>query len=51
MQGCSIKLDRHLDLTFELQVIERSSLVSVPFREAFKHPYISLFTSKWLLSY
>ena len=26
-----------------MQVVERSSLVSVLFREAFSHPYISLF--------
>ena len=33
--------DRHLDITFGLQVVERSLLVSVPFREVFSHPYIS----------
>ena len=33
----------HLDITFRLQVVESSSLVSVLFREAFKHPNISLF--------
>ena len=32
----------HLDITFGLQVGEISSLVSVPFREALSHPYISL---------
>ena len=31
--------DRHLDITFRLQVVESSSLVSVLFREAFSHPY------------
>ena len=36
--------DRHLDiLTFGLQVVESSSLVSVLFREAFSNPYISFF--------
>ena len=33
--------DRHLDITFGLQVVESSSVVSVLFREAFSHPYIS----------
>ena len=35
--------DRHLDITFGLQVVESSSLVSVLFREALNHPYISFF--------
>ena len=35
--------DRHLDMTFGLLVVESSSLVSVLFREAFNHPYISFF--------
>ena len=35
--------DRHLDITFGLQVVESSSLVSVLFREVFNHPYISFF--------
>ena len=35
--------DRHLDITFGLQVVESSSLVSVLFRGAFSHPYISFF--------
>ena len=35
--------DRHLDITFGLQVVESSSLVSVLFREEFNHPYISFF--------
>ena len=35
--------DRHLDITFGLQVVEGSSLVSVLFREAFSHPNISFF--------
>ena len=35
--------DRHLDITFGLQVVESSSHVSVLFREAFSHPYISFF--------
>ena len=39
----SIGADRHLDTTFGLQVVESSSLVSVLFREAFNHPYISFF--------
>ena len=30
--------DRHLDITFGLQVVESSSCVSVPFREAFSIP-------------
>ena len=33
----------HLDITFGLEVDESSSLVSVLFREAFSHPYISFF--------
>ena len=33
--------DRHFDITFGLQVVD--SLVTVIFREALKHPYISLF--------
>ena len=33
--------DRHLDITFGLQVVD--SLVSVAFREALNHPYISFF--------
>ena len=37
--------DRHLDITFGLQVLEGSFLVSVLFSEAFSHPYISLFHS------
>ena len=32
-----------LDFTFGLQVVESSSLVSVLFREALSHPYISFF--------
>ena len=35
--------DRYLDITFGLEVVESSSLVSVLFREAFSHPYISFF--------
>ena len=35
--------DRHLDITFRLQVVESSSLVSEHFREAFNHPYITSF--------
>ena len=35
--------DRHLDITFGLQVVESSSLVSVLFRVVFSHPYISIF--------
>ena len=35
--------DRHLDITFGMQVVDSSSLVSVLFREAFNHPYISFF--------
>ena len=35
--------DRHLDITFGLQLVESSSLVSVLFRETFNHPYISIF--------
>ena len=30
----------HFDITFGLQVVESSSLVSLLFREAFNHPYI-----------
>ena len=32
-----------LDITFGLQVVESSALVSILFREAFSHPYISFF--------
>ena len=32
------RADRHLDITFGLQVVESSSLVSVLFKEAFSHP-------------
>ena len=36
--------DRHLDITFIwIEVVEISYLVSVLFREAFSHPYISFF--------
>ena len=35
--------DRHLDITFGLQLVESSSLISVLFREAFNHSYISFF--------
>ena len=45
--------DRHLDIILGLQVVESSSLVSVLFREAFSHPYISFFsfTSKCFFCY
>ena len=45
--------DKHLDITFRLHLVESSSLVSVLFREAFNHPYISffLFTSKRFFCY
>ena len=36
-------LDWHLDITFRLQVVDSSSLVSVLFREEFSQPYISFF--------
>ena len=36
-------IDRHLDITFGLQLVERASLVSVLFREVFNHSYISFF--------
>ena len=32
--------DRHQDMTFRLQVVERFSLVSVLFREVFNDPYM-----------
>ena len=35
--------DRHLDMTFRLQLVESSSLVSILFREAFNHHCISFF--------
>ena len=35
--------DRHLDITLGLQLVESFSLVSVLFREAFSHPYISFY--------
>ena len=31
--------DKHLDITFGLQLVESSSRVSVLFREAFNDPY------------
>ena len=34
-------VERHLDVTLGLQIVESSSLVSVLFNEAFSHPYIS----------
>ena len=33
----------HLDITFGVHVADSSSLVSILFREAFGHPYISFF--------
>ena len=36
-------VDRHLDITFGLHIIDSSSLVFVIFREVFSHPYISFF--------
>ena len=36
-------VDRHLDIIFGLHVVNNSSRVSVCFREAFSHPYISFF--------
>ena len=35
--------DRHLDITFGMQLVESCSLVSVLFRKAFNDPYISFF--------
>ena len=35
--------DRHLDITFGLQLVDSSSLDSVLFREVFNHPYISFY--------
>ena len=44
MYGCVASgTDRHLDITFGFLVVECYSLVSVLFREAFNHPYISSF--------
>ena len=43
MKDVASGADRHLDITFGLQVVESSSLVSVLFREAFNHHYISFF--------
>ena len=36
-------VDRHFDITFGLHLVDSSSLVSVLFREAFSHLYISFF--------
>ena len=36
-------VDKHLDITLGLHVVDSSSLVFVLFREAFSHPYISFF--------
>ena len=41
--GVSSGADRYLDIIFGLQVVERSSLKSVHFREVFRHPYITFF--------
>ena len=41
--GNEVSTDRNLDITFRLQAVEGSSLVSVLFREEFSHPYISFF--------
>ena len=38
-------VNRHLDITFGFHIVDSSSLVSVLFREAFSHPYISFFHS------
>ena len=35
--------DRHLGITFGLHVVDSSLLVSLLFRQAFSHPYISFF--------
>ena len=43
MRDVASGADRHLDITFGLQVVERSFLVSVLFREVFSHPFISFF--------
>ena len=43
MRDVASGTDRHLDITFGLQVVKSSSLVSVLSREAFNHPYISYF--------
>ena len=46
MQRCRVVAsgaDKHLDITFSLQAVESCSLVSILFREAFNHPYISFF--------
>ena len=37
-------IDRHLHITFSLHVVDSSLLVSILFREAFSHPYMSFFT-------
>ena len=36
-------VDRHLDITFGMQLVESFSLVSILFREVFNHSYISFF--------
>ena len=36
-------VDRYLDITFRMHVVDSSSLVSVLFREAFNQHYISFF--------
>ena len=43
MRDVASGADRHLDITFGLQLVESCSLVSVLFREAINHPYISFF--------
>ena len=45
-------VDRHLDITFRLHVVDSSSLVSVIFREEFSHSTSRFsFTSKWFFCY
>ena len=39
--------DRHLDITFGLQVVESSSLVSVLFREVFNHVFVDSIVNKY----
>ena len=44
--------DRHLDITFGLQVVESSSLVSILFREVLTIPTSPFpFTSRWFFRY
>ena len=51
MSGCSIGTDRHLNISFGMQVIESSSLDSVLFRKALNNHLIFSFTNKYFFCF